>query len=648
MRRKVLVGVFLFTALAAAAEDAPQWMRDVAGQTVATFPAKVQSVVLLHEEQVTVDADGRRTMRERGAIRILQRGRGSVTASRYYNTKSGKIREFQGWLIPPSGKAVTYGKSQVLDVPISKDYDEGRAKMLEAGADAQPGSVFGYEIVEDEKTIFTDTEHWFQESEPVVLSRFILSVPQGWQVKGTLHNWTQFEPAVAGGTYTWEMRDLPWREHEPHSPGLHSIVPRIGVNYFPATENKAGLRPLKNWQSVSGWLSGFVEPATETTSAIREKAVELTRGAKTELEKIRLIAAFAQQTMYVSVQMNLMRGGGYTPHNADQVLSRNYGDCKDKSTLMRALLRPLGIDSYLTVIYSGDRRYVSRDWPSPRVFNHAIIAIRVSDSIMLPTVLEHPQLGRLLLFDPTDSDTPVGDLPEDEQGSHALVIAGEKGELVTVPLLPAAANRIEASVNAELALEGNLTAHVLSNYFGQDASFLRSFTRRSHPDEVKKMFEVGLSRRLGGLTLKEIVPADHVEEGRLQINMEFDVRQFGQLMQGRLLVVRPGALLPGNDYGFAAKERKSPIRLFAKMRKDSVAIQLPAGFKIDELPDPVSLKSPYGTYAASWKATGDQISFQQSIELTDTLAPASDYAKVRDFFEKLWTSQQAPVVLLKQ
>jgi hypothetical protein len=315
---------------------------------------------------------------------------------------------------------------------------------------------------------------------------------------------------------------------------------------------------------------------------------------------------------------------------------------------MRALLRPLGIDSYLTVIYSGDRRHVSPDWPSPHVFNHAIIAIRVPDTIQLPTVLQHSNLGRLLIFDPTDPDTPVGDLPEEEQGSHALVVAGDKGELVTVPLLPPASNRIEAAVQAELALEGGLTAHVVSNYFGQDASGLRAFTRRSHPDEVRKLFEAGLSRRLGGIALKEIVPADHVEQGRLQMKMEFSVRQFGQLMQGRLLVVRPGALVPGSDYGFAARERKSPIRVFAKMRKDTVSIKLPAGFKIDEMPDPVSLESAYGKYSASWKAHGDELSFEQSVELSDTLAPASDYAGIREFFDKLWASQQAPVVLLKQ
>jgi transglutaminase-like putative cysteine protease len=47
------------------------------------------------------------------------------------------------------------------------------------------------------------------------------------------------------------------------------------------------------------------------------------------------------------------------------VLARNYGDCKDKAALMRALLKAAGIDSYAVIIYSGDRHFVRPEWPGP-------------------------------------------------------------------------------------------------------------------------------------------------------------------------------------------------------------------------------------------------------------------------------------------
>ena len=124
------------------------------------------------------------------------------------------------------------------------------------------------------------------------------------------------------------------------------------------------------------------------------------------------------------MSLNITRGGGYTPRAASESLARNYGDCKDKATLMRALLKAVGIDAYLTTISADDRTYVRPEWASPFQFNHAIIAVKVSEAVKLPTVIPDSPLGRLLMFDPTDPVTPVGGLPTDEQGSYALVIAG--------------------------------------------------------------------------------------------------------------------------------------------------------------------------------------------------------------------------------
>ena len=180
--RRALPGL-LFLALTAsslhaAADDAPQWARDAAAQSVPSYAAKVNSVVLLQEEMVTVDADGRRVMRERGAIKILQPGGESIEAYRTYNTKTGRIQNFQGWLLPPAGKAIPYAKNRIADVALSRDYvyDEARAKVLECGS-AAPGSVFAWEVTEEEKTIFTQDGFSFQHQNPVLVSRFILNMP---------------------------------------------------------------------------------------------------------------------------------------------------------------------------------------------------------------------------------------------------------------------------------------------------------------------------------------------------------------------------------------------------------------------------------------------------------------------------------------
>jgi hypothetical protein len=125
------------------------------------------------------------------------------------------------------------------------------------------------------------------------------------------------------------------------------------------------------------------------------------------------------------------------------------------------------------------------------------------------------------------------------------------------------------------------------------------------------------------------------------------VRQFGQFMQQKMLVLKPGVLAPDTDYVFSNKERKLPVRLKSHLRQDSVVIQLPAGFAIDELPDPIEIESPYGVYHASWKTRDGSVTFEQSLEIKEMLAAPAEYAKVKDFFDKVLGGQSEPVILLK-
>ena len=75
---------------------------------------------------------------------------------------------------------------------------------------------------------------------------------------------------------------------------------------------------------------------------------------------------------------------------------------------------------------------------------------------------------------------------------------------------------------------------------------------------------------------------------------------------------------------------------------------MPAGFKLDELPAPAKVESPYGSIEATWAVRDGEIVMEQTLEIQDIVAPASDFAQVRDFFDKVAGVQSAPVVLVRQ
>ena len=108
-----------------------------------------------------------------------------------------------------------------------------------------------------------------------------------------------------------------------------------------------------------------------------------------------------QNLQYISIDIGVGRGNGYRPHAASQVLAKAYGDCKDKANLMRAMLKSINITAYPVAIYLGDADHVREEWASPYQFNHCIIAIKVGDEVIAPTIITDAKLGRLLIFDAT-------------------------------------------------------------------------------------------------------------------------------------------------------------------------------------------------------------------------------------------------------
>ena len=164
-RNKVkLIVLGLLAVFSMAGEDVPGWVREVASRQTPSYPPRVSLATLLYDVNLTVGPDGRQTTRERGAVKVLQQGRKVPGAYCYYNPKTGKVREFQAWLLPPSGKPTFFGKKGLGVVDLSaaqsfEEYDERRYKVIEPGGDLAPGTVFAWESLDDEKTVFTADEH---------------------------------------------------------------------------------------------------------------------------------------------------------------------------------------------------------------------------------------------------------------------------------------------------------------------------------------------------------------------------------------------------------------------------------------------------------------------------------------------------------
>jgi len=645
--------LLILAALAASAfagDDAPPWLREFASTKVPSYAPNVPAVVLLDEEVVTVEDSGRVLTADRRAIRILTReGREDAVAHTVYVMNTGKVRDMHAWLFRPSGEVKKFGKDKVLDVALAQNdvYNEVRARAVVASDDADPGAVFGYESQSEDRSIFTQFEWSFQERLPTLLSRYSLTVPAGWRVEGVSFN-GQIASQQSGSTYTWECRNLPFIDTEPARPSLTSLAPRVAVSYFPADNAKAMGKVFHGWPDVAEWLGSLEEQRATVDDELTAKARTLTASAHSEWERVRAIADYVQSVRYVAIQTGLGRGGGYVPHLATDVFHKNYGDCKDKANLMRAMLRVIGIQAYPVSIFSGDPHYVREEWPSPQQFNHAIIAIKLSDAAtQAPAAADHPKLGRLLYFDPTDEYTTAGDLPQHEQGSLALIDTAEGG-LVRMPVIPASANRVERETDIVLAADGSITSHVQERAYGESAAAFRHRLRSQPRPEFTKHIEQWIARGANGANVLKVDPADAPADDRFDLQLDFKADRYAQSMRGQLLVFRPAVVSRRGAAVFSEAKRQYPVELNAESFQETVHVKLPAGFKVDEMPESGKLETPFGIYTGSYTTDGHDLAFTRKLEVRPATVPVAQYPALKEFFEHVAGAEQSPIVLAKE
>jgi len=177
---------------------------------------------------------------------------------------------------------------------------------------------------------------------------------------------------------------------------------------------------------------------------------------------------------------------------------------------------------------------------------------------------------------------------------------------------------------------------------------LRTTEKLQGSAELKKRFERSYSRRLPASSLSGISTQPHAEDSVLDVKLNVAVDRFGQVMQGRLLVVRPGLLTSGGEYGFSSRQRTAPVKLEADLRREFIRIKLPEGFKLDELPMLAKIQSRYGTLEANWTLQDGYIQMQETLEIHEALVPASDYSSVRAFFDEVAGAHNATVILVRQ
>ncbi len=652
MRRPwaILLGGVWAAAAAAPAADIPSWLRETAALPHPSYLPQTKAVVLLNERRVQVEVTGRQTTTTRRVIKVLTlEGKAEARAGHEFDSKDSKIREMRAWLIQPTGKTREFGKKDMVESSLSSVelYSSYRSAGASVASEIDPGGVFGFESVLEEKSVFTQYSFAFQTFQPHLLSRFQLTVPEGWRAEAKSYSGAPDKPSVQGSTFIWEARDLALVEREPGAPAESSLLPRIRVSLVPPTgQASAALPTFSAWPDVSLWVSRLGEAVAEVTPSVQTQAATLFAGKTTAWDRVRAVAEFAQGIRYVAISTNISKGGGLVPHTADQVLANRYGDCKDKANLMKALLRVAGIESWLVTIYSGDPYFTQPDWPSPQQFNHAILAIAMPDAPAVPAALAHPTLGRLLLFDPTDDSVPLGYLPLHEQGAYALVLAGARGDLLKMPQTAPEQNHTERRWEITLAPDGSIAGTLEEISTGQDAFDAAALDRELAESQNQRLIQGRLNFALPGVELRDVARNYDAANRRHRLTLGFRAPGYARVMKGKLWMVRSVPMTYDEMPNVNRPQRRHALVLRSASFTESIQWNLPERLTVDELPDSISAESDWGQFRAEWQQSPRQIRVKRTLALRPQIVPASRYQAARQFMMQFNGAELAPFVLM--
>ena len=628
------------------ADSVPDWLATANRADLGHFGEGKAGVIVGDWKDFTVDASGKFILSERRAIRVLNRR----SADRYLravgqeNTDT-KVQSIQTWAIAPSGRILQSGKKDVITEAGYAEFElfsDDRVKMIHIPG-AEDGSLVGYEIVTQGHIPIRGEKFRMEEEIPTHQGELHISVPAG-SIRWFVNHPDRVEVVSQSATDAiFRAVDRPGIPDETSAPPFSTLAAEIVVNYDPK-----GTAALQSWEEAGrdyhSLFDGPEKPGTEIASQVETLAT----GKSDELSKIDALYDFvSRQIRYVAIEIGV---GGYQPHAAADVYKNRYGDCKDKATLLMAMLDHIGLRGYPALV--GTRGDVEADpkIPTLATFDHMIVALPVSASLR-PAVERFPAYdpkNQILWIDPTSEADPLGQLPGMDQGVFALISYPDHGDLQRIPETLPEQNGTMYTALVHLQPDGTGIANVTVGYLGSSNTSRHYFYRGLSQDEIRRQFENRVARYVNQSTFRS-ASISGVEDSRQQIAEKFSFSgDFSIASSGDSWFLQPLFLSGMAVPEVGPRPRELPLDIGTPERISGVyRIDLPAGMRIERIPEESSIKSEFGELEINYSVIENVLIATHSLSFTQSRIPPEKYPEFRDFVNASLRAERQRLRLVK-
>jgi hypothetical protein len=261
--------------------------------------------------------------------------------------------------------------------------------------------------------------------------------------------------------------------------------------------------------------------------------------------------------------------------------------------------------------------------------------------------IDDPELGRLILFDPTNENTPPGFLSGGIQNTHVLVSSDKSKARIVAP------NGINSvRMNEELSMDasGKLSGVLECISSGNAANTIRGIRKHSADTDFRKTINRGLSRHTPDATIIDLSTSDDPSANEVKTEIRFDAPDFARRIGKDRLLFRAFV-----DQSFFAPvpncSGKARQTLFVLVGCDllrDIVIHPPEGYVVEELPAELTLKESFGSICLLASEENGAIRLHLQCKMEDMILPPDSYGKVRSFFATLNKALQSTIVLRRK
>jgi hypothetical protein len=543
--------------------------------------------------KVVFQSDGSYTREQKSRIRIQSDAgvQAYAVLRPPYQTSLERVQVLDVRVTKLSGSVVVSPLDSIQDVPSqmypgAAEYGLLHEKHVPVKG-LESGDILEYSVRWLVEKPLANGQFWFGHrfmTNSIVLDEQLeISVPSDREVKVKGQS---VQPTIreenAHRIYTWKTSNLESQSAEKQTEAQSYNAIR---GLLPAPD--VLISSFRTWEEVGRWYESLQKEKVQPSPEIKAKAEELAKGLPDDDAKLRAIYNYVSlRYHYVGIALGV---GRYQPHAASEVLANRYGDCKDKHTLLAALLSAVGIRAYPALISS--RVTVDPDVPMPAQFDHVISVV--------------PQGSTLSWMDTTPEVLAMGYLVNYLRGKPALVIMPDKVAFQTTPANPPFASKYTNTVTAKVGADGALQAHVEAAFRGDDNELTYRYIFRGMPESQWKDFAQKnfYGARRGGIITSVKTSAPEKTDEPFVLEYDYVLKDFSDSLNHRFAIPLSPLTIPAvQDRDL---DRKNPLWIgYVGEELYESQVELPSGWSAAQ-PNPLDLKESFAEFHGDTAVKGN-------------------------------------------